>query len=741
MLLPLIVFNIQIFQLDEKWKMVFGILLSIIVYIGLEITKYSLLIHLRPQQDLIFLIRHLMLFSSIFILIFVLLSTTQASTRIEIELMSNKELLNEVITGSSGVFFQYELKKDGKRVLNFISEKIFQLMEITPNEVQKDLHSIYKIVLPEFKENVKKEFLHSFKNFCNSELEFKIQTKSGNVKWIEVKANIQKSTIKDGRVLWNGSFHDITQRKISEDIFHVTTNELINFKRAVDEHCLVSITDVNGKILYVNSRLCQISEYTEQDLIGKSHSVVNSYYHPKEFWKEMWDTIKGKNIWRGVIRNKTKTGKFYWVNATIFPLLDQNDKPYRFVAIRTDITNLKKSEEKQKELNTSVNLINEKLLSALEKADEANRAKNLFVSSVSHELRTPLNAIIGFSELLKNDKKDIESQKKYIELTNQSAKHLLGLINEILEFSSIEAKKFEIVKEEIDLSKLLSEISESFLLQTKEKNLQFISSFAESIPEFLIGDTKRLKQVFINLLGNAVKFTHFGKIEFIAEDKNQNVQNRDLVILKFIVKDTGMGISKEGLKKIFEPFHRETINRIEGTGLGLSLSKKIVNAFGSELHVESEIGKGSNFWFELSLPIVHKKDSNLQAIVKEQKNYSGNLALIVDDVELNRILLNEVLTGIGFQTDEASNGKEALEILKTKRPDIILMDVVMPVLDGIETIKILKNNPDLKTIPTIAVTASGFEGKREELISYGFDEYLLKPMKLADLFQKLENLL
>jgi len=742
--LPLISSCVVLFQLEEKWKMISGILVSILMYLLLEWMDYSLFASLRPSKELIGIIHPMMYIVSVALFVFTLLFLVSVNRKTEEALLKNQRILDEVVFGSSGVFFQYELKPDGNKTLNFISEKIVDLMEITPSELRKNIGAIYDIVLPEYKSIVKKGFLKSYKNFTDSDVEFKIRTKSGQNKWMEVKASIKEKNDTYKGTLWNGTFYDITEKKISEAIIRVTTNELEDFKIALDEHCLVSVTDTKGVILYANQKFCDISGFTNGELVGKTHKIVNSGYHSKEFWAKLWETLLEQKIWKGKVKNKAKNGNYYWVNATIFPLLDTNGHSYRYVSIRNDITEHKEIEENQRKLNEELNTINDRLIIALEKAEEANKAKNLFISSVSHELRTPLNSIIGFSELLKHEVAIPQTKRKYAELTNQSAKHLLQLINEILEYSSSELKKLKIIRDRIDLKTILMELTEMFYLQAKNKNLDFVFCFAESIPELLLGDSKRLNQVLINLLGNAVKFTNTGKIEFFVQDKNFDVKNRKEILLRFIVKDTGTGISSDGLTKIFEPFHRETYMQVEGTGLGLPISQKIAMALGSTLKVESEIGKGTSFWFDLTLPIIADKDAGISQPytgIATPTKYSGRTALVVDDVEINRMLLDEVLAGAGMKVYEAKDGLEALEFLKEQIPDIILMDVVMPKLDGIETIKKIRENEKLSRLPVIAVTASGFEGKRDELISKGFSEYLLKPVRFEELFQKLDALL
>lgn len=368
-------------------------------------------------------------------------------------------------------------------------------------------------------------------------------------------------------------------------------------------------------------------------------------------------------------------------------------------------------------------------------AESANQAKSAFLANMSHELRTPLNAILGYAQLLTRDAALNERQGSAARTIHQSGTHLLTLITDILDLSKIEAGKLELYAAAIDLRGFLHGIADIIRVRTDEKALTFICDAPADLPSFVLADEKRLRQVLLNLLGNAVKFTDHGQVSLHVRMVSLTEAGARACLE---VRDTGVGISSDQLKSIFRPF--EQVGEIErrggGTGLGLSISRRLVELMGSEIRVESRPREGSCFSFELDLPLATSEPSPL-ALVAAVSGYRGarRSILIVDDMPENRAMLADTLGQLGFEIREAGNGLEALAQASASPPDLILMDIRMPVMDGLEATERMREVVALASVPIVAVSAGVAAEEQARSFAAGANGFVTKPVEHDDLLR------
>ena len=375
-------------------------------------------------------------------------------------------------------------------------------------------------------------------------------------------------------------------------------------------------------------------------------------------------------------------------------------------------------------------------------AENANRLKSEFLANMSHELRTPLNAVLGFTQLLGNDSNLTDGQKEKLGIISRSGEHLLALINDILDISKIEAGRTELHETVFSLADFVNDVHEMFSLRCQKANLSLYVEFTGDIPPRVRGDLGKLRQVLINLVGNAVKFTAEGGIGITvgpddADGETGESGSANTARIRFSVSDSGKGIPNDELELIMQPFRQSSLTDNEGgTGLGLAISTRYIQMMGGRLSVESRVGEGSTFSFSIPLPatdeeIAGSKNEPVAIAVKKGKEIT---ALIVDDKELNRLVLKEMLAQAGFTVVEAENGKQAIDRTAEFAPQIIFMDIKMPVMDGYEAVSILKADDSTKSIPVFALTASAFVNDEKKILASGFDGFLAKPFKKSSLF-------
>lgn len=425
----------------------------------------------------------------------------------------------------------------------------------------------------------------------------------------------------------------------------------------------------------------------------------------------------------------------YLIANQLSNLAIQNVQQARFITERKQAEETLRAHKEH--LEELVKARTAELVSAKEASEAANRAKSVFLASMSHELRTPLNAVLGFSQLMQADPTLNEGQKENLEVINRSGAHLLGLINNVLEISRIEAGR--ITKDEIDcdLWNALETIKDMMRVRAKAKGLSFILERDPSLPRYVKADERKLKQVILNLAGNAVKFTQQGEIILRAKADSGGT------ILRFEVEDTGPGIDTKAISTLFESFAQGSHDQ-EGAGLGLFISRRLVEFMGGQIAVQSELDKGSIFSFDIpceSVTAAEIPSPKAHRVVSLAPGQRPPRILVTEDNLENRLLMTKTLRSKGFEVAEAVNGMEAVQLFAEHRPDLVLMDMRMPVMDGYEAIKTIRSTEQGKTTPIIAVTASAFEEDRQKILALGADDFIRKPVQDAELFEKIRLLL
>ncbi|HIK12232.1 MAG TPA: response regulator [Oscillatoriaceae cyanobacterium M33_DOE_052] len=487
---------------------------------------------------------------------------------------------------------------------------------------------------------------------------------------------------------------------------------------------MIFVKDEKGRFVLANQAMARVYGTTVEELIGKTDADFNPNQTEVNHY---WESIK-EVITTGCpqILEETLTtdgGELRYLQMINIPLGTETPQ---VLGVAVDLTDRKKFEAQ--------------LQQAKEAADAANQAKSDFLAAMSHELRTPLNGILGYAQILQLATDLNPKHRQGIDIIAEAGSHLLTLINDILDLAKIEARKMELLPKDFHFLSFLSGVAEITRIRAEHKGIEFFYQPDSNLPTGVLADEKRLRQVLINLLGNAIKFTEEGHVTFQVQALSKR---QDKNKIRFKIADTGVGMTPEHLAKIFLPFEQagEKSKRGEGTGLGLAISREIVEMMGSEIQFTSSLGKGSIFWFEVNLPESHAWVN--AATTGSQSKIIGYLGkqrkiLVVDDKDVNRLLLKEVLTSLGFLVAEAENGAVGLLQVSTEAPDLIITDIAMPVMDGYEFVQQVRQQY-AQDLPIIASSASVSTSDEALAISRGCKEFLPKPVDLEQLLLMLQK--
>lgn len=515
-----------------------------------------------------------------------------------------------------------------------------------------------------------------------------------------------------------GIMVDISERKKAEE--QLTLLSLV----ASSTTSGVIINDKEGRVEWVNKAFEKITGYTLTDARKKPlGDVLKGELTDISVIRKSRELSKNKQSFEVDLLVYRKDGQPLWISVINSVILNAKGTVDKYIEVIIDITAKKKAEIE--------------LIAAKEEALQLSRAKDLFISVMSHEIRTPLNAVIGISHLLFDDN-PVEIQKENLSILKFSAENLMTLINNVLDFTKIETGNIELERTEVELHELVQSITYSMQFNASEKKIYLKCSIDDAIPRVLMGDSARLCQVLLNLVGNAVKFTEKGGVTVDLKVIEQTTRD---VKIRFAVTDTGIGIANEKINTIFESFKQaetDTSRKYGGTGLGLAITKRLIELHDAKINVDSVPGVGSTFWFTIKFDKGHIHAVNNNMV---ETGLQLNV-LVVDDNQINRLLINKVLGKWGATIDFAENGLEAVNKIEgNPNFDVVLMDIHMPIMGGLEATQIIRAKAEAyyKELPIIALTASMLNSEVNEITNSGMNDYILKPFDPKGLYDKLSK--
>ncbi len=570
--------------------------------------------------------------------------------------------------------------------------------------------------------------------------EHRVRCKNGEWKWILDQGRVVERD-EEGRPLrMIGTHTDVTATRNVEERLRILSLAVEQSPEAI------VITDLEGRIEYVNANFVEVTGYPAEQVIGQNPRILASGRTPPETYAAMWAHLTSGRPWKGEFINTRRDGSNFVEYAYVWPVRDESGKPTHYLAVKADVTEKKRlGEELDHYRHHLEELVAERtaeLAEAKLQAEAASRAKSSFLANMSHEIRTPMNAIVGLTHLLRRDSTDVTMLDR-LERIAGAAHHLLDVINSILDISKIEAGKLTLVAEDFPVAALLRQVAAFIREEARARNLG-LTVEADGLPATVAGDASRLRQALLNFAANAVKFTERGGValrgRILAEDDAG-------WLLRFEVEDTGIGIEPDVLARLFSLFEQAdsgTTRRYGGTGLGLAITRQLARLMGGDAGASSAPGRGSIFW--LTARVGHPQSLSvyggssdaievplpLEATLRQTRG--GSRILLAEDDKINRDIALELLHDAGLSADWAADGEEACAKVQIVDYDLVLMDMQMPGMDGLEATRAIRASIDDTRLPIVAMTANAFDEYRQHCLEAGMNDFVAKPVDPDRLF-------
>ncbi|MFY7863350.1 PAS domain S-box protein [Roseateles sp.] len=572
--------------------------------------------------------------------------------------------------------------------------------------------------------------------------------RDGGFYWVDLQLQVIEL---EGRPALLSVGVDIDDRKRIEQ-------ELSKLSLALEQSPVsVIITDTEGLIDYVNAAFTRASGYSAREVMGKNPSLLASGQTAPGVYVEMWETLLRGEPWQGMLHNRRKSGELYVDRVAIFPLRREDGRVTHYVALQVDVSERMAIEAELNQhrihLEDLVTQRTAQLSEATRRAEAANASKSAFLANMSHEIRTPMNAVLGAARLMQRDLSALQNPTPQttqdsvarllsrVQQIDQTGRHLLTLLNDLLDLSKIDAGKIKLVHADFALRPLIDELLLMVRERAAEQEVALVLDL-EGVPAALHGDGLRLGQILLNYLSNAVRFTQRGQVCVRARLLSQDGGS---LLVRFEVEDQGIGISEAEQARLFQVFEQaaeDTAHRFGGTGLGLAIARKLAELMGGQVGVRSQPGQGSCFWVELPMAQAHESTLPTPSATGEQallqlRGLGPRRVLLVDDVAINLEIASDLLRDAGLEVQVASDGLEALSLAQRESFDLVLMDLRMPKMGGIEATRELRQLPGYESVPVIALTAQAFEEDRKDCQQAGMNDHLSKPVLPELLYAKL----